>query len=56
MKIGWAIVLAIGLIVAALVYSGVYQMVITKEGLVYRINRLTGDTEVCAGARCERVP
>ena len=56
MRMGWAIVLAVGLILAAFAYGGVYQLVVSKEGFVYRMNRFTGATEVCVGARCELVP
>ncbi len=65
-----AIIIAIGLIIAALVHGGVYEMTnatssipgtrgLSRPGAVYawRVNKLTGSVHVCISTsrQCQRV-
>ncbi len=60
-----AIVIGLGLILAAFAHGGVYQMVIAGSGggdegitgdvRAYRVNRFTGEIDHCAGFRCRPV-
>ncbi len=70
-EFAWAIAIAIGLILAALVHGGIYEMTNvassipggggigrTASGSVYawRVNKLTGSVHVCISSRqCKRV-
>ncbi len=70
-EFAWAIAIAIGLILAALVHGGIYEMtnvassipggpggISTRHGSVYawRVNKLTGSVHVCISRRqCEPV-
>ncbi len=68
-EFAWAIAIAIGLILAALVHGGIYEMTSATSsipgglsravsGRVYawRVNKLTGSVHVCiSGHQCQRV-
>lgn len=48
----WVIVLAAGLILAAFVHGGVYQIVGTPV-YVYRLNKFTGQITFCVATECD---
>ena len=48
LDIRWAIVIAIGLIIAAFVHGGIYQMSAGNE-VAWRVNKFTGSVQACAG-------
>ena len=50
-----AIILALGLILAALVYGGMYQVTSTgtDRPFMWRINKFTGSVAVCLGVNCQ---
>lgn len=70
-EFAWAIAIAIGLIVAALVHGGIYEMTNVASSIpgpggvgrsayssvyAWRVNKLTGSVHVCRSSRqCVRV-
>lgn len=52
MEIRTVIVLALGLVFAAFIHGGVYQLVPSGENMVHRVNKLTGDVTFCVGYQC----
>jgi len=69
MEVRWATVLAIGIILAAFLHGGIYQVVIAGAGSggggegisgdygfnAYRLNRFTGDMVFCQTSFCRPV-
>jgi hypothetical protein len=60
----WALVLLLGLALAALAYGGIYQLVVvTVRGapneaddvIAYRLNRFTGSLAVCDTDGCDTI-
>lgn len=54
MNLRAAVVLALGLILAALAHGGIYTMTTSggESAFAYRINRFTGEIEACLGFKC----
>lgn len=59
MSIRAAIILAVGLLLAALAHGGVYETVTPAGGQsdsgtpsFYRVNKFTGSTVLCSGLTC----
>jgi len=51
-----AIIIAAGLIIAALFHGGIYEMTGTGfDSFAYRLNKFTGSVQVCVGFECEPV-
>jgi len=55
LDIRWAIIIALGLIIAAYVHGGIYEME-SSEGIAWRVNKFTGSVQVCiSNLVCKRV-
>lgn len=52
MDIRWAIILAVGFLLAGFVHGGVYAVTGAGEGHAYRVNKFTGAMDRCGGIRC----